>query len=149
MFEIKREKAGATTFLTVTVSDASVIEAVCAAMSIPTFTRREGLTQVVRCNKREMEIVERRLAALRSAHQTARTVEVPLGSNVVAFSAPSTTWKRRVLHLEYSPVRPAETVLGEGGQVLRFTGWGRSFVCTNELAEPQFHGQAVRYAYYA
>lgn len=156
MFQITRTRSGALTTVSVEVADAADLDDVCAAMTISSFTRRsDSLTQVVRCNRRELELVERRLAALLTARRQAPR-PVTSGNNVVPFVAaeprpaqPARSWTRRVMHLDYSPVPPAPAIAGDDGATLRFTGWGRSFICTSELAEPEFQGQAVRYAYYA
>lgn len=151
MIDVQSGRNGTMTEITVTVSSADLLDNVCAAMSAcSAFTRRAGeLTQRVRCNKREADTINRRLAALVSAHRAAPAV-VPTGNVVsLADAKPDRRqWVRRVMHLEYSPVQPAQ-MIGHGGATLRFTGWGQSFICTDELAEPEFHGQAVRYAYYA
>lgn len=149
MFEITTARSGSLTEITVTASE-DVIDRVCEAMSISSFTRRSGeLTQRVRANRREADLIQRRLSALASALREAPPA-APV-DNVVPMpvAAPAQRrWVRRVMHLETSPVRPTQ-LISHGGATLRFTGWGQSFICTDELAEPEFHGQAVRYAYYA
>ncbi|NKC33462.1 hypothetical protein [Falsiroseomonas selenitidurans] len=151
MLEIQSGRAGTMTEITVTLSSPDLLDDVCAAMgACSAFTRRAGLVQFVRCNKREAETINRRLAALQSARRAA--AQAASAENVVQFPVATPAarqWTRRVMHLEYSAVKPAATIAGPGGTSLRFTGWGKSFICTSELAEPEFQGQAVRYAYYA
>lgn len=139
MIDIQRGRSGSLTQITVTVASADLVEPVCAALRTSSrFTTMPGLVQSVACNRREAEAIEQRIAALQTASvQPAAAKPEPARS------------QQRVLHLDRSPVQPAATITTRDGEILRFTGFGRSFICRDELADPQHQGQSVRYAYYA
>lgn len=149
MLEISETRQGAMTWLTVK-SPPDMIDRVCEAMSsCQAFTRRDGLEQEVKCNKRELANVRRQFDALQSARRVAPPF-VPT-DNVVPMGQPQTPKpvKQRVMHLEYSPVKPEPFITGPSGEILKFSGWGRSFISTSEMDSPEYQGQAVRYAYYS
>lgn len=139
---IEISRTGTLTRIVVTCDDPEQVESVCEALRTSSrFTSMPGLVQAVSCNRREAEMIEQRLDILQRATRTAPVPPAPAQREVA--------WTQRVLHLDGSPVAPAATLTTRDGEVLRFTGFGRAFVCRDELADPQHQGRAVRYAYYA
>ena len=147
MITIERSRSGSLTQITVTVGAADLVESVCAALRTSSrFTSMPGLVQSVACNRREAEAIEQRLAILQRSLQARAAQTAPVQP---AAAQRESTWAERVLYRDGSAVVPAATITTRDGEILRFTGFGRSFVCRDELADPQLRGQSVRYAYYA
>lgn len=157
MIDIKRSKHGCVTRYDLTFSSQEVADrahrAILAVKRNASTPLPGRLTMMEICNKREAQAVEQQLAALQRAlqpaPQQAQGNVVPLRPAAPTAVQAGRSWVHRELHLATSPVPPAQTLTLRDGSTVQFTGWGRGFICRDELEEPRFHGQPVHYAYYA